>query len=283
MKKRLLALGLFGLFIAANASFSVPQQVNAWRSVRKSSNTGELETSLISNTIDTAGYRHYKYHIKNVGKIYCTEFCLSGAYLDGQELKNQYDIKRVENDLFDYETLVVGPNQEVDVEFVLPQSFSNIDNVAIGANGYCWDYDEELVTSARLTSNVLSSADHLVHLTYDSKDAQNNGNFIAVLKTNIDSEDYYFVAQKDNGYVVSGKYGINGDVQLDIELVRVIKTYIYASDGQFEDHNHEGDFRIPILLIIFGPIVIGILIMILIGAIIAIATVRTIKKGQPRQ
>lgn len=268
MKKRLFVIGLFTILIAANANISSPQPVNAWRSFRGLSNEDELEFTLISETkLEDSSYYNYKYHIKNVGNIFITEFHIEGPYVDGTLSEKQYKDVLVENNIFDYQTLVIGPNQEVDVDFLLLNKFSNLDEVKIIADCYTCDFEDECVNNASLTNNILSSRNSTVHLKIDEDDY--NYNFYAFLKTTIDNKEYYFVADKNKDYVVSGNYGSNGIVDLEIELVKVIKRPIYRDNIEGVEEK-EGNWTGLVLLVIFAPLIAFILGFIILGGIIAL-------------
>ena len=75
------------------------------------------------------------------------------------------------------------------------------------------------------------------------------------MKTTIDNEEYYFVAEETRDYVVNGNYSSNGDREYNIELVKVLKKEIYGSDYYGETKERD-DWSSTIFFAIFAPVLI---------------------------
>ena len=253
MKRGLILISILGILGVSSIFAKTPVETNAWTSYGSSSKSDELETTFISEEIDDGGVYHYKFHVKNIRDKFITEFVIGEPVGSSDGVYKNYSKYRVENNLFDYRTLVIGPNQEVDVEFTTNNKYENINNVELFAEGYYAESENDFVLDAHLNNNVLSSTNNKISINIENK--EEGYAYFAFLKTTIDNEEYYFVAEETRDYVVNGNYSSNGDREYNIELVKVLKKEIYGSDHYGETKERD-DWSSTIFFAIFAPVLI---------------------------
>ena len=272
MKRGLILISILGILGVSSIFAKTPVETNAWTSYGSSSKSDELETAFISEEIDDGGVYHYKFHVKNISDKFITEFVIGEPVGSSDGVYKNYSKYRVENNLFDYRTLVIGPNQEVDVEFTTNNKYENINNVELFAEGYYAESENDFVLDAHLNNNVLSSTNNKISINIENK--EEGYAYFAFLKTTIDNEEYYFVAEETRDYVVNGNYSSNGDREFNIELVKVLKKEIYGSDYYGETKERD-DWSSTILFAIFAPVLIIFVATIggclVIGIIVALS------------
>lgn len=272
MKRGLILISILGILGVSSISAKTPVETNAWTSYGSSSKPDELETTFISEEMDDGGVYHYNFHVKNISDRFITEFVIGEPVGSSDGVYKHYSKYRVENNLFDYGTLVIGPNQEVDVEFTTNNKYENIDNVELFAEGYYAESENDFVLDAHLSNNVLSSTNNKISINIENK--EEGYTYFAFLKTTIDNEEYYFVAEETRDYVVNGNYSSNGDREYNIELVKVFKKEIYGSD-YYDETKERDDWSSTILFAIFAPVLIIFAATIggclLIGIIVALS------------
>lgn len=273
MKRGLILLSILSILGVASLNAKAPQEVNAWTSIDE--NDENIETSFLSEELDQNGTYHYKFHIKNVGQIYIRDFSIWGQYNPSNELDEAHATFEVKNDLFNYKTLLIAPNQELDVDFRLNQRFLDVNQVSINAFGYLCN-NENYFANGHLNSNILSRENSKINLTIENRDS--NYTYIAILKTTVDGEDYYFSAEESSEYKVNGNYASNGDRDYLVELVKVLKKEKNNVDPMAEDREARGSMSRDIMLLFFWPIIFplvialggGILICLIVGISVAI-------------
>lgn len=284
--KVLLSLFAFGILVGSNCNFRTVQATNAWQSSYESRLAANgLESTFISLETDQNGLNHYKYHVKNISKFYIYDFCINGLRkVSGENYElNQSDRAKVENDLFNYKTLLIGPNQETDVDFCVQEKYSNIEQVSITAYGYDVSGNGEIATDVSLENNYLTLSDSTVHLSIENNDK--NYDYYAICKANIDSNDYYFVVSSENEYKAYGNFASRSNENISIELVKTIKFRHNNQAGYDENGNNSSsgaavvNFMLAILsATLFVPALIGIGISVLIAVIIIVAVCFGLKK-----
>ena len=283
--KIILPLFVFGVLVSSNTNLKSSKAVNAWYSYKSELGPDELETTFISEEIDTKGIYHYNYHIKNISEFYIHDFYIYGEYQleDENFTRNQYDEFNIQNDLFNYKTLLIGPNQEVDVEFYLNNKYLDIDKVEVTAIGYDASINAQIAADVTLINNILSRSDNRVYLDIQNKD--DNYYYNAILKATIDNEEYYFVASDKNDFYVYGNFVDRCNYDVEITLVRVIKI----PNGQtgkivddYKERNSGKSIFSSVLFIIFWPIFLIIfcvvIVPIIIGICIFVRSVRNKRK-----
>ena len=272
MKRGLILISILGILGVSSINAKTPVETNAWTSYGSSSKSDELETTFISEETDNVGVYHYKFHVKNISDKFITEFVIGEPVGSSDGVYKNYSKYRVENNLFDYRTLVIGPNQEVDVEFTTNNKYENINNVELFAEGYYAESENDFVLDAHLNNNVLSSTNNKISINIENK--EEGYAYFAFLKTTIDNKEYYFVAEETRDYVVNGNYSSNGDREYNIELVKVLKKEIYGSDYYGETKERD-DWSSTILFAIFAPVLIIFVTTIggclVIGIIVALS------------
>lgn len=277
MKRDLILLFILSILGVASLNAKAPQEADAWTSIDE--NDENIETSFLSEELDQNGIYHYKFHIKNVGKIYIRDLSIWGQYNPLNELDKAHATFEVKNDLFDYKTLLIAPNQELDVDFSLNQRFLDINQVSINAFGYLCN-NENYFANGHLNSNILSRENSKISLTIENRDS--NYTYIAILKTTVDGEDYYFSAEESSEYKVNGNYASNGDRDYLVELVKVLKQEKYNVDPMAEDKEARGSMNRDIMLLFFWPMIIPLVIIlggsILVCLIVGISVAIKIKK-----
>ena len=277
--KIILPLFALGILVSSSAYCKSSQPANAWSTYQYSLQSNELETTFISEENEGGKY-FYKYHVKNISEFYIYDFYIHGEYRNFGEDYNhpQYDIYGVKNDIFDYGTLLIGPNQEADIEFCVDNKFLSLDKIDISAMGYRADESIEYANDVTLTSSVLSLKDPHAYLSFETKD--DNYVYYAILKANVDNNDYYFVTSDKKDFRVDGNFVNRCNDDIEISLVKVIKIHKYPVEEQNEEEIKSANkFKSHIALIIFGPIIFGAFCIIAIPIIIGIVLIiRAAKK-----
>ena len=123
MKRGLILLSILSILGVASISAKAPQEVNAWQSNGETSDE-DLEITFINEEVDDKGSYHYKYHIKNAGQKYIQEFTIRGPFDASNETVTLFTSYEIKNDLFNYRTLLLAPNQETDVDFCVNEIHS---------------------------------------------------------------------------------------------------------------------------------------------------------------
>lgn len=268
--KIILPLFALGILVSSSAYCKSSQPVNAWSTYQYSLQSNELETTFISEENECGKY-FYKYHVKNISEFYIYDFYIYGEYRNFGEDYNhtQYDIYSVKNDIFDYGTLLIGPNQEADVEFCVNNKFLSLDKIDISAMGYRADESIEFANDVTLTSGVLSLKDPHAYLSFETKD--DNYWYYTILKANVDNNDYYFITSDKKDFRVDGNFVNRCNDDIEISLVKVIKIHKYPVEEQNEEEIKSANrFKSRIALIIFGPIIFAVFFIIAIPIIIGI-------------
>ncbi|MBO7614510.1 MAG: hypothetical protein J6T15_02260 [Bacilli bacterium] len=278
MKRGLILLSILSILSVASISAKAPQEVNAWQSNGETSDK-DLEITFINEEVDDKGSYHYKYHIKNVGQKYIQEFTIRGPFDASNETATLFTSYEIKNDLFNYRTLLLAPNQETDVDFCVNEKFLDLNNVAINAYGIA-DDNPNYVASGRLNSSVLSGENCKINLDIDHKSSTYS--YIAILKTTVEGKEYYFSAEESSDYEVYGNYSINKSRVYNVELIRIIKREKYTPDQLEEGKKERDKMARDIALLIFWPIILPIVIVvgggILLSIIVAVTVIIKIKK-----